>query len=320
MGSPKSQYLLAYRRDVASQFGEDGIIEKIFSIISERDPTRGRWAVEFGAWDGQFCSNTLNLIKNHGWSAVLIEANRKKFAELTTFHASRTNVHCLNRFVNLGGRDTLDNILSETPIPQTFDLLSIDIDGADYHVWKSLDRYRPGVVVIEFNPCIPKDIEFIQVPDMTVQHGTSILAMTKLAKRKGYELVCINQENAFFVDRKYFSLFGIEDNSVDALIHFEEPLRVFELYDGTLVFQGTLGLYWYGLGFNARRLQMIPEFFRKRNIVWSHNKIHKVLFLVYRVLAGIRLNPRVFDWKHLSYRETSETPAEPPRQETRYEA
>src|SRR5690242_13521658 len=99
----KSRYLLSYRKDFASQFGEDGIVEKIFSLI----PGQDRWAVEFGAWDGQFCSNTLNLIKNHGWSAVLIEANRKKFKELTQFHASRKNIHCRNRFVSLAGPDTL---------------------------------------------------------------------------------------------------------------------------------------------------------------------------------------------------------------------
>src|ERR1044071_1324688 len=210
--SNKNRYLLSYRKDFASQFGEDGIIEKIFSII----PERNRWAVEFGAWDGQFCSNTLNLIKNHDWSAVLIEANPKKFKELTRFHASRKNVHCLNRFVTFTGPDALDAILGETPIPKDFDLLSIDIDGADYHIWKSLEKYRPKVVVIEFNPCIPKNIEFVQVADMHVQHGTSILSMTKMAKEKGYELVCVNQENAFYVDRKYFELFGIADNSVDA--------------------------------------------------------------------------------------------------------
>ena len=74
----KNQYLLNFRSDIKSQFGEDGIIEKIFEII----PLSDRWCVEFGAWDGQHHSNSWNLINNKDYSGVLIEANPGKFAEL----------------------------------------------------------------------------------------------------------------------------------------------------------------------------------------------------------------------------------------------
>ena len=36
-------------RNIFSQFGEDGAIEKIFQILGEGD----QWCVEFGAWDGR---------------------------------------------------------------------------------------------------------------------------------------------------------------------------------------------------------------------------------------------------------------------------
>lgn len=53
-------WLLEHKKDVYSQTGEDGIIETILSTIGDRDG----WCVEFGAWDGQYLSNTRNLIEN----------------------------------------------------------------------------------------------------------------------------------------------------------------------------------------------------------------------------------------------------------------
>jgi hypothetical protein len=51
--NPKSAFLNAFARDIASQCGEDGIIQKIFEIIG----CENRWCVEFGAWDGMKYSN-----------------------------------------------------------------------------------------------------------------------------------------------------------------------------------------------------------------------------------------------------------------------
>jgi hypothetical protein len=64
--------LSAFARNVTSQCGEDGIIERILSIMTDKDG----WCVEFGAWDGKHLSNTYNLIHNKGYSAVLIESSR----------------------------------------------------------------------------------------------------------------------------------------------------------------------------------------------------------------------------------------------------
>ena len=38
-------------------------------------------------------------------------------------------------------------------------LLSIDIDGNDYWLWKHFTRCQPKIVVIEFNPTIPSHVE-----------------------------------------------------------------------------------------------------------------------------------------------------------------
>jgi hypothetical protein len=76
-------WLLNWRSDVTSQIGQDGILEKVFSLIGDGK----KFCVEFGAWDGKFLSNTWNLIVNKRWNGVLIEGNPEKFKQLTSNHA-----------------------------------------------------------------------------------------------------------------------------------------------------------------------------------------------------------------------------------------
>ena len=73
-----NRWLNDHLRNVTSQNGEDGVIEKALEVIGTND----RYCVEFGAWDGITYSNTHHLIEDKGYSAVLIEADRQKFHQL----------------------------------------------------------------------------------------------------------------------------------------------------------------------------------------------------------------------------------------------
>ena len=75
MSPNKPEWLLDYKVDVFSQSGEDGIIQKILEII----PDKNNWSAEFRAWDGVYLSNVVDLIKNTGYSAVLIEGSSRNF-------------------------------------------------------------------------------------------------------------------------------------------------------------------------------------------------------------------------------------------------
>ena len=252
----KKNILGQFSKNVVSQFGEDGILEKIFQII----PDQNHWCLEFGAWDGKYLSNCYNLIANSAWNSVMIEANANKFIELQNNHKDNEKVHLINRFVEFEGENTLDNILKETPIPNDLDLISIDIDGSDYYVWESLTVFKPKVVVIEFNPTIPSDIEFVQEKNMQINHGSSILSISLLGKSKGYELVCTTDCNAFFVKKEYFPLFQIEDNSPATLWDKElKAPRLFQLYDGTIVVSETFDLIWHGIKVDQFDLQKLAK-------------------------------------------------------------
>lgn len=256
----EASYLSGHKKIITSQFGEDGVIEKIFEIIKNGD----KWCVEFGAGDGKTFSNTWDLIVNRGWSGVEIEASSKLYKKLIQTYKGNNNVVCINKLINFDGAETLDNILLKTSIPRDFDLMSIDIDGNDYHIWNSIEVYRPKVIIVEFNPSIPLDIEFIQPRDMKINQGSSLLSLTKLGREKGYELVAALDLNAFFVKKEYYPLFGIEDNPPHLVRKIDKyETRLFQLYDGTLVLTGNKLLLWHGLEIDQKRIQVLPKFLRK---------------------------------------------------------
>lgn len=203
-------WLYEHRTNVTSQTGEDGVLAAIFDRIG----VENRWCVDIGAGDGLFISNSWRPINKEKWSAVLIEANDENFAVLKERYRERADVHCKHEFVT--AENSLDKLLATTPIPKNFDLLSIDIDGMDYWMWDGLKQYTPRVVVIETNCTMDTDIDFVQ-HDPKLRFGTSSLAMVKLARSKGYELVAHLVSNCIFVRAEDFGKMRIADNSLEAL-------------------------------------------------------------------------------------------------------
>lgn len=188
-----------FSRNVYSQFGEDGILAKIFEIIEPRSKT----CVEFGAWEGYLHSNTANLWTN-GWKGILIEGDKEKFDKLFT-NTREYDCACIHAFVRPSGVDSIDTILERQGI-QAVDLMSIDIDGNDYYIFESITKIMPRIVICEFNPTIPKHLEIVAAPDNFF--GCSSLALVNLARRKGYELIAMTDTNCIFVHREEFPAFS----------------------------------------------------------------------------------------------------------------
>lgn len=209
----RSRWLQARAARVTSQNGEDGIIQAIF----ERIGVKSRWCVEFGAWDGRHLSNTWSLINQSGWSSVQIEGDERKARQLSQRYMHREDVFTLNELIALEGENTLDRLLARTSIPTDPDLMVIDVDSIEWQIWESLIDHRPRVVVVEFNPSMPNDLLYVQDPDPTLREGCSPAALVQLAKRKGYELVCIQDPNAFFVLAEDFLALDIPDNRLETL-------------------------------------------------------------------------------------------------------
>lgn len=156
---------------------------------------------------------------------MLIEGAPDKYEDLKkTVEDHPDRLHGINSYVSATGDTALDNILDGAEIPTNFELLSIDIDGPDYFVWESVEKYTPKVVIIEINPELGAELRFISEmapngrfeidPDATDYpsnfpqdrkgerirlFGTSFKSIVNLGERKGYTPVSCTQHNVIFV-------------------------------------------------------------------------------------------------------------------------
>ncbi|MDQ3682115.1 MAG: hypothetical protein M3352_03465 [Bacteroidota bacterium] len=198
---------------VFSQYGEDGILAEIFNRIG----TTNCSFIEFGVENGTECNTTYLLLK--GWKGLWIEGNSNHVDAIgRSFRKSigEKILTVLHSFVTAENIETLfeqGNALIEP------DLLSIDIDRNDYHVWNAIHNYKPRVVVIEYNATFRPGDRFI-VPydaaaswDGSSHFGASLQSYYELGLEKEYKLVACTHAgvNAFFVR---------EDLVKD---HFEQP-------------------------------------------------------------------------------------------------
>ncbi len=171
---------------VYSQFGEDGILQYLISTLN----LSNKQCCEFGM-SGIIFSNTYNLVENYDWFGIYIEKNKSAIEKIN-------KGVIINKEVDISGENSLDNILKETSIDNQFDVLSIDIDGKDYHIWNSLTNYEPNIVIIEINPFLNPNEDYIN--DGT-KFSSSFKSTIELANKKGYTLVCMSG-NLIFVRSK----------------------------------------------------------------------------------------------------------------------
>lgn len=173
-----------------SQYGESKILLELFEKIG----THNKYVVEFGAWDGFWLSNARMFIEM-GWDSLQMDGLKNP----------KNGVK--NEFITM---ENINNTFEKYSVPKKFDLLSIDIDGNDYWVWKVLN-YEPNVVIIEYNSNFNTDESYVlkynpnhNFNDSGGFYSASIKSMVDLANEKGYFLYKeISFTNLIFVKNDY---------------------------------------------------------------------------------------------------------------------
>ena len=189
---------------VFSQWGEDGIIEWLIDKLGCMPET----FIEFGVEN--YCeANTRFLMFNRNWRGLVIDGSQDN---IDTIRASET--FWRHDLVAKGAFITAENI-NEQIVASGFEgevgLLSIDLDGNDYWIWKAITVISPVIVIIEYNAVfgdllpltIPYDGSFnwSKAHRSRLYFGASIRALRDLAAEKGYTFVGTNSSgcNAFFI-------------------------------------------------------------------------------------------------------------------------
>ncbi len=188
---------------VFSQFEEDGKLLFIFSVIGMTNKT----FIEIGADDG-INSNSANLYFNFGWHGLFIDGNKRSIERGKRFYAKYPHPYFYKpKFIcDLVKRENINEIIKKGGYEGEIGLLSIDIDGNDYWVWDAISAVEAQVVIIEThnefgmeNIVVPYDPNYFYPGKHPIYHGASPIAMTNLAKKKGYRLVGANDLGFNFI-------------------------------------------------------------------------------------------------------------------------
>ncbi len=189
---------------VFSQNGEDGVLLWLLSEIGAPVKT----FVEIGIENGLEC-NTAVLAFVLGWDGLMVEADargaaaaRKVAERMLRGRSNRLEIR--EQYVRPADMPALTG---SGPLG----VLSIDVDGMDYWLWKAVSPAAPDIVVIEYNASmgpsesitVPYQDEFSasEAHPSGYYHGASLTALEKLGREKGYSLVAVEEAgvNAFFV-------------------------------------------------------------------------------------------------------------------------
>ncbi len=196
-----------YEFKIFSQRGEDGIIQYLIKNLFIENDT----FIEFGV-ENYMESNTRFLMMNNNWRGFVIDGSEgamKTLRKREWFWA-----YDLIAEATFIDKNNINKLLDKSGF-KNIGLLSIDIDGNDYWIFKEIElsTLNPSIIIVEYNALFGSD-RFISVPyrndfNRTKAHysnlffGASLPALTHLAEEKGYELIGCNiaGTNAFFIRR-----------------------------------------------------------------------------------------------------------------------
>ena len=194
-----------------SQLGQD-----LFVINELGEKTHG-FFIEIGAGDGLYLSNTYLLEKNFGWTGILVEPNKSFYDSCMNLRRctiinqlvlgqNHTSIRFFEKSVGEFSHSEGFGNITASKIESTYevsairfeeifkglssipdiDFLSIDTEGSEVEILKSIDffRYKPKIICVEHN-----------------YEKSNRIFIKKFLKSKGYRLVYsgLSQWDSWFI-------------------------------------------------------------------------------------------------------------------------
>tara|TARA_Y100000389_G_C17450632_1_gene514542 strand:- start:24 stop:956 length:933 start_codon:yes stop_codon:yes gene_type:complete len=207
---------------IFSQFGDDGIIQYIINNLNIEK--KNKTFIEFGVENYQE-SNTRFLLMNDNWDGLIMDGSKKNIEYVKNQpHYWQHKILALSEFINI---KNINNLIKDNGFSGEIGLLSIDLDGNDYWIWKEISTIKPIIIIAEYNGIfgnefplsIPYDENFIRSKThySNLYWGCSLRALDHIAKKKGYSFFGCNSSgnNAYFIRDDYLSG-NISKISIDA--------------------------------------------------------------------------------------------------------
>lgn len=207
-----------YEFKAFSQWGEDGIIDFLITNLDIENKT----FIEFGVENYEE-ANTKFLLLNRYWKGLIIDSSSENVNYIKNsklYWKYSLQAEC--EFIT---KENINAIIKKGNFEKRVGLLSIDIDGNDYWIWKEIEIVDPSIVIIEYNARFGKE-KSCTVPYekgfsrrdkhySMIYYGASLKALIKLGISKGYAFICCNKagNNAFFVKKEL-----LNDNIKENLI------------------------------------------------------------------------------------------------------
>jgi hypothetical protein len=191
---------------VFSQWGDDEIIDFLAQYLEFEHKTFLEFSVENYAE-----ANTRFLLMNRNWTGFVIDGSEKNIS--TIKNSELYWKHELTAACNFITKENINDIIKEHGFEQKIDLLHIDIDGNDYHIWEAIQCISPTLVIMEYNSIFGSDKPWTipYQPDFTrdkahysyLYCGASLRSLCLLAEEKGYYFIGSNStgNNAYFVKK-----------------------------------------------------------------------------------------------------------------------
>ena len=212
--------LQAERFSFSSQNDEDGLVLALMKRIGFTN----RRFVELGC--GMNGGNSGFLASELGWHGLMVDARDDAIRKISIRFAGH-DVTAKHRHLT---REDVNEFITECGFAGEIDVLSIDIDGMDYWIWKALTACAPRLAVIEYNwlfgperaVTVPYSAAFdLDELGHRAYHGASLAALVDLGRCKGYRLVATERVNAFFLRHDVAP--GIRE--IDARQGYRAPLN-----------------------------------------------------------------------------------------------
>ncbi len=207
----------SYKKNVFSQFGQDGLLEKLFEIINPIN----KFFVEFGSSGNDEGDGNTAYLRRFGFDGLLMNNTEHPYGGEIPNKKYDLKIETVTA-------ENINELFKKYSIPECFDFLSIDVDGNDYWIWKALsDYYKPSIVCIEINPHIDINKSIVQKYDSNwiwggnCAFGSSIKAMFNLGMSKNYSLIACCGADLIF----------IRDKSIPENIEFKNINYMEKLFD-----------------------------------------------------------------------------------------